>query len=159
MRTKLSPVSNHSQGSHVKDSQGCRSCTGSRKASRSNLEWMQLPESIKVKSLAAATEKQPPQTIPGEARGKESVGPWVGWVVKVGVASLEIREIKGLGLKMFQKEYEGMNQYFCISLLRILVVFTVNVLFSSTLIFSKFSPYIRSFLNVLKALNVSIINL
>lgn len=80
-------------------------------------------------------------------------------MVKVGVASLEIREIKGLGLKMFQKEYEGMNQYFCISLLRILVVFTVNVLFSSTLISSKFSPYIRSFLNVLKALNVSIINL
>lgn len=44
-------------------------------------------------------------------------------------ASLEIREIKGLCLKMFQKEYEGMNQYFCISFLRTLVVFTVNVLF------------------------------
>lgn len=46
---------------------------------------MQLPESIKVKSLAAATEKQPPQTIPGGARDKESVGQWVGWVVKVDV--------------------------------------------------------------------------
>lgn len=73
MKVKLLPVSNHSQGSHVKDSQGCLSCTGSRKASRSNLEWMQLLESIKVKSLAVATEKQPPQTIPGGARGKESV--------------------------------------------------------------------------------------
>lgn len=85
MRTKLSAVSNHSQGSHVKDSQGCLSCTGARKASRSNLEWIQLPESIKVKSLAGATEKPPPQTIPGGARGKERVGQWVGWVVKVDV--------------------------------------------------------------------------
>lgn len=143
MRTKLSPASNHSQGSHVKDRAVSLVLVLGRHLGVT-LSECNFQRVLRLNPQLQQLKNNHHRPSPGEPETKKVWDSgWAGWQ-KLMWASLEIREIKGLCLKMFQKEYEGMNQYFCISLLRILVVFTGNVLFSSTLIFSKFSPYIRT---------------